>query len=114
MENLLPLMDLVIKMAVGDLHQQVVVGSGSTITWQPLATTEFLITSILQGYRVRLNLTDGTNSTQIVHGVVKLDSGDNTGDTINIQKIFVSNSFYWEWDSIGVGETSSITAIQTK
>lgn len=101
-------------MAVGDLHQQVVAGAGATITWQPVAGTEFLITSILQGYRVRLNLTDGVNNAQIAHSVIKLESGDNTGDTVNIQKIFVSNTFYWQWDSIAVGETSSITAIQTK
>ena len=98
-------------MAVGDIYATI--KNNGTFTWQPAGTNVFLITSILQGYRVRLNIEDGVNNVQIAHSVLKLETGDNTGDTVNIQKIFITNAHYFVWDTVGAGETTQLTAIQT-
>lgn len=99
-------------MAIGDVHTQLEVGAGS-FTFTPAGTNVFLITSIFQGQRIRLNVDDGTNQVQIVHSVIKVNKGDSDENTINIQKIFVTNSQFFEFDSLGAGETSVIGAIQT-
>lgn len=98
-------------MAVGDIHTQFVSGAG-TFNFQPAGTNEFLITSLNTGYRVRMNITTGAASAQIAHTVLTLNGGDSYSP-INMQKIFLTNSQYLQWDSVGAGETSALTAIQT-
>jgi hypothetical protein len=91
-------------MAVGDIYATI--KNNGTFTWQPAGTNVFLITSIYQGYAVRLNIEDGANNVQIIHATVTLTAPN------PLQKIFISNSHYFVWDTVGAGETTQLTAMQ--